>query len=196
MGIRVQKSLVHWNYFLALESDLLQVSRYIEFTGSNFRTHSIELSHLLLASASEIDVIAKGICKLLYPGSNPRNIVNYRNAIIGGLPEFAKEMIYIPRFNLKMRPWYNWTQGKTPLWWESYNKVKHERNEYFPQANLKNVLNSMGALLISVFYFYKLKFMSDGQPVVADDDVILLIGADRGFLQLEDKYYPSYMLWD
>ena len=62
MGIKAGASLIHWNYFLALESDLAQVSRYIEFDSNNYRTYSIELSHLLLASSSEVDVIAKGIC--------------------------------------------------------------------------------------------------------------------------------------
>ncbi len=195
MGIRVKKSLVHWNYFLALESDLAQVSRYIEFVRSNFRTYSIELAHLLLASSSEIDVLAKGICKFLDPVSNPKNIGHYQNIIMRKLPEFANETIYVPRFNLKIKPWSNWMRGETLPWWNSYNAVKHKRNEHFAEANLKNVLSSMGGLLVSVCYFYKLKFISENKPLKADDDVMNLLGAEQGFLQLRDEYYPSYMIW-
>lgn len=59
----------HWNYFLALEKDLEGVSRYIEFCKDNLNTYSIELAHLLLSSASEIDTIAKSVCSILEPKS-------------------------------------------------------------------------------------------------------------------------------
>lgn len=36
MGIQEEESLLHWNYFLAIESDLEKVARYIEFTQDNF----------------------------------------------------------------------------------------------------------------------------------------------------------------
>jgi hypothetical protein len=38
--------LLHWNYFVALDSDLDEVSRYIEFAAENFTAYSIELAHL------------------------------------------------------------------------------------------------------------------------------------------------------
>ena len=37
---------------------------------------------------------------------------------------------------------------RTPSWWSAYNKVKHEYYDSFYKANLKNVLNCLGALLI------------------------------------------------
>ena len=46
MGIQEQESLLHWNYYLALESDLEKVARYIEFTQDNFGAYSIELAHI------------------------------------------------------------------------------------------------------------------------------------------------------
>ncbi len=54
---------VHWNYFIAMERNLEDISRYIEFHNDNFQTYSIELAHLFLAAASEVDVIAKLVCK-------------------------------------------------------------------------------------------------------------------------------------
>ena len=62
----------HWNYFLALEKDLETVSRYIEFCHDNLNTYSIELAHLLLSLASEIDTVAKRTCSLLEPNANCR----------------------------------------------------------------------------------------------------------------------------
>ena len=55
--------LIHWNYFLAIESDLERLSRYVEFSKDNYKTYSLAMAHLLLSSASEVDVVLKGICK-------------------------------------------------------------------------------------------------------------------------------------
>jgi hypothetical protein len=193
MGIQVSQSFIHWNYFIALENDLAQVSRYIEFDRNNFRTYSIELAHLLLASASEVDVVAKGICSFLEPATRADNINNYQDIIRQNIPEFTKETVYVPRFTLTLNPWSGWKTDKSPLWWRSYNKVKHERSEHFPEANLKNVLNSMGGLLITVFYFYKLKFKSEGFPIYNNKDVNQALGSGIGFMKLRDDYYNEFV---
>ena len=158
-----KESLLHWNYFLALESDLENLSRYIEFSENNFRVYSIELAHLLLASSSEVDVLAKKICEFVNPNVKAKNIDDYRTIIAGHLPEFSQEKVSVPRYSLDFNPWSEWINGQNPSWWQGYNNVKHHRDAHFAEASLKHVLNSMSALLISVFYFYKLKF-SIGQP--------------------------------
>jgi hypothetical protein len=194
MGIQVSQSFIHWNYFIALENDLAQVSRYIEFDRQNFKTYSIELAHLLLASASEVDVIAKGICGYLEPLTRAENINNYQEIICRNLPQFAKESVYVPRFNLTLNPWTNWKVNKNPFWWKSYNKVKHERSEHFADANLKNVLNAMGGLLITIFYFYKLKFKAEGLSTTNNKDITQTLGVGLGFMKLQDSYYYGHLL--
>jgi len=59
LGIKYKGGLLHWNYFLALEHDLDQASRFIEFSEQNFPVYSIELAHIFLATCSEIDVVQK-----------------------------------------------------------------------------------------------------------------------------------------
>jgi hypothetical protein len=197
MGIQVSQSFIHWNYFLALENDLAQVSRYIEFDKKNFKTYSIELSHLLLASASEVDVITKGICGFLEPTTRAENINDYQAIILRKLPELVRETIYVPRFSLTLKPWSNWKNNKKPLWWGSYNKVKHERSVYFAEANLKNVLNSMGGLLVVTFYFYKLKFQSEGvinNNKDVNDKLGQILGSSLNFMKLQDDYYHE-VIW-
>lgn len=195
MTIRVGESLLHWNYFLALESDLEDVSRFIEFSKNNFRTYSIELAHLLLASSSEVDVLAKGICKLINPRSEAKNINQYKNEIVEHFPDVHLERVFVPRYGLNFRPWSNWEKNEPPRWWTSYNKVKHERNDHFDDANLKNTLNAMGGLLIAVFYFYKLKFaISDPDMFANNRDVMQNLQPKSKLLRLNENYYPSYLL--
>ena len=55
----------HLNYFSCLEDDLLELSRWIEFTEENEETYSIELARLLMTVAAEADVVAKELCRSL-----------------------------------------------------------------------------------------------------------------------------------
>ncbi len=192
MGVKEKGSFLHWNYFLALESDLENVSRYIEFSNKNFKTYSIELAHLLLAASSEVDVIAKEICKLLEPSEKAGNINEYREIILKHYPDFPNEEVFVSRYGLSFKPWINWGERKIPNWWKSYNKVKHHRNDHFSDANLQNVLNSLGGLLIMAFYFYKIKFSLDNPDAFRrNGDVIRELRPTSDFMRLSEDYYPG-----
>ena len=67
--------LIHWSYFLALEEDIQRLSRFVEFNSNNFATFSLEMSHILLASSSEVDVVLKMLCKAFAP--NAQNEADY-----------------------------------------------------------------------------------------------------------------------
>jgi hypothetical protein len=156
MAIRTKKTKVHWNYFLALESDVAQLSRFIEFHDDNFDTFSIELAHLLMAASSEVDVIAKLVCEQIQPNRNPRNILNYASIILPVEPKLASLTVIIPRFGVTLRPWISWTATKPPQWWTAYNNVKHRRDAKFPDANLGHCLNAMAGLFSLTIYYYAL----------------------------------------
>ena len=59
MSIDYRQTNIHWNYFLAIESDFENISRYIEFSESNNKTFSIELARIIMSSSQEIDGIMK-----------------------------------------------------------------------------------------------------------------------------------------
>jgi len=176
---------LHWNYFLALEKDLEAVSRYIEFCPDNFNTYSIELAHLLFSAASEVDTLAKCVCATLDPKAKPGNINQYRGIIkaaedreaypfvIKGKPippvkedhkhRLSALKVYIPRYSLELVPWESWAKDRNPDWWDSYNKVKHERNHYFNKATLNNALHALAALL-ALNYIYRRYELSKPHP--------------------------------
>ncbi len=154
-GIKSHKNLLHWNYFIALESDLDQISRFIEFDRKNFSTYSIELAHLLLAASSETDVVAKVLCRKLDATKKPGRISDYQKIIPKRIPEFCDSRILCPKYDLVFTPWRNWKPKRSPDWWSSYNKVKHQRNEHFRDANLKNALNALAGLMVTVSFYYQ-----------------------------------------
>ena len=153
----------HWNYFLAIEKNLENLSRYIEFSEENMNTYSIELAYILMSASSETDVIMKELCLLIGSWRRAENINDYREIIKNSLSQFSEEIVCIDRFELTYKSWENWSKKDTinPNWWKSYNNVKHQRNTYFNQANLQNTINAVWALLIATIYYYKLSFSNE-----------------------------------
>lgn len=165
MAIDENTSLLHWNYFLALESDVERLARFVEFTSHNFWTYSIEITHLFLATASEVDVVAKQLCANVNRTANAANIEQYRDVLRRCFPEMESSIITIPRYGLKLCPWSNWTANETPDWWRDHNKVKHQRGEHFALAHLKNVLNAMaGLFLLNLLYYRRVINLESIEP--------------------------------
>lgn len=154
MGIQRAETLIHWNYFLALEDDLEKLSRYIDFSG-NDEVFSIEIARLFLAACSEADVILKQICKAIDANSNASSINAYFTEITAQFPQVIDFEVTIPRHGLTLKPWTDWKKDHPPFWWQHHNKVKHHRHENFEKANLKNCLNSIAGLYIAVLYLYQ-----------------------------------------
>ncbi len=184
---------IHWNYFLALEQDMQNSSRYVEFCDANMGTYSIEFAHLLLASTSEVDVVAKLLCQKLAPDKPRNNIENYRTVLTHRLPGIAELQVAVPRYGLTLTPWDNWSHGHNPYWWRSYNNVKHERDAHFQEATLANSLNSLAALLCLTFHLYHLETLAV-TPNARPKDTTLTLQPESTLLRLNgDFYYEAYV---
>ena len=68
----------HWSYYMSLEDDLIETGRYVEICEDNFDTYSTHFTRLLLAAASEVDVVAKMLCGQINPQGSFANIDNYK----------------------------------------------------------------------------------------------------------------------
>lgn len=152
----------HWDYFLTLEQDIINLSRFIELSEKNFSTYSIELTHLLLSISSEVDVVSKILCDEFRTTKKPDNMNTYRELICKNINYFSTQTVYIVKNNLVLQPWIEWDSGNNPSWWKSYNKVKHERNINFEEANLKNVLYSISGLFILHVYLKNISIKKGG----------------------------------
>ena len=187
--LKESSKLLHWNYFLELESDLEHLSRYIEFTEDNYKTYSPEMVRLLLTAGSEVDVVLKGLCKKNDSRFKGETIDKYCVFLNPKYPKFCKLKVRLQRFGLDISPWDNWQDNKTPNWWLDYNKVKHNRDEHYNLANLKNTIASLAGLFLAVLYFYKNegekgKLMPDPKLLMIQEDLVELHRVlDRGLLR-------------
>ena len=177
-------SYPYWQYFLAIEADFAATTRYVEICSDNYNTYSIEYAKLLLASASEIDVLCKLLCEKLDPNARRTNIDDYRKCIVSHTA-LSDEKILVRRYTIELEPWKKWKEICNPLWWRSYNNVKHQRNQHYAEANLENCINSVAALFILVIYLHKAE-----QSNARLEPRPQLLGRERepGFMLLEDGY--------
>jgi len=156
MGIRTSLTEIHWNYFLAAEADLIGLSRFVEFHPKNYNCFSVEMARLLMASAAEVDVVCKELCKTINAASSAGSINRYREEIVRAFPMIPNFEVLLPRYGLRLKPWTNWRQRENPpAWWTAYNKTKHHRHTEYHRACLKNVLNAVSGLFVICLYLYK-----------------------------------------
>lgn len=196
--ITVTKSNIHWNYFIALEDDLAQVSRYIEFCRANLGVFSIELAHLLLSAASEVDVMAKCVCAIVEPKAKREKINQYQAVLMKAsqqnqILDLTTVKVLVPRYGMDFTPWENWAKGSSPDWWKSYNNVKHERDQHFDEATLQHALNAVGALLILNYVYYRLQFKLDGKglPGYAPSVVFKLLSPPPSLMRLPQDLHTK-----
>jgi len=193
MGIKEYKKAMHWNYFIALERDIKNLSRYIEFDNENNEVFSIELVRILQIASSEIDVVLKLLCDKLNPRKKHKNINDYKNEIIKSLPVLIDEVIYASRYSRSFTPWINWKNGSNPIWWKAYNNVKHQRDIHFKDANLKNTLNAVAALYVITCYYYLLAF-TNGNDTNNFRNVFQELNSESEIFKLKDNYYYKLLI--
>lgn len=166
----------HWQYYLSLVDDVDHVSRFVDLAEDNYATYSTEFTRLLLAAGSEIDVVAKLLCASVEPGSKAGTIIEYATTLLRTYSGLIFVEVSIPRSGISFVPWRGWTPGRAPTWWSSYNNVKHERNVYFKEANLGNVLHAVAGLCVLVCYLHYKDFIARG------------LATRRPFFYLDAKY--------
>jgi hypothetical protein len=154
MGIHQSRIPPYWNYFLALEEDLVTLSRWIEFTKANASCYSLELARLLMVSAQEVDVVARDLCAGIAPKTKAGNINAYRSVLLSKYKGLQKSKVEIPKHGMTLTPWATWSGHEPPIWWTANNKVKHERSRHFDKATLQNALNAVGGLFILLLLNY------------------------------------------
>jgi hypothetical protein len=188
---------LHWDYFLSLDSDLNEVSKFIEIHCDNFETYSIQLTRLYLSACSEIDVIAKLFCDVVNPGQLQKitgkrrpNMDNYRQVIIGSCPKIYKMTIDLPKYGCSVEPWRDYINDKNPSWWSDYNKVKHNRDKFFYKANLINTINALAGLFVLTVYYYAYRDTGSFSPDINFPPKVLAAEKhNAGNRFVDDIYY-------
>lgn len=173
----------YWNYFLTLEDDFSQISRYVTFEKGNFKCYSIEFNKQYQTICSEFDIACKEYCRFLWPSCTSddlNGIMDYAYYLLPSKPHLIEAIV---EFNdIEIRPLKDWKTNQVdhrntkdagnnaPYWWTQYNKVKHERNasnssgrKNYMSANLENTANALASLFVILMNMYKDIILRDSE---------------------------------
>jgi len=152
--INFHKPIHHWNYYLAIEDDLINSSRYVEFANDNMKTYSVEYTKIIISAASEVDVLLKQIYSSFGHKKKTPNFKDYCNVLKVKLNSLITEQLCLEQYGIALSPFTEWENDSQPCWHIAYNNLKHNRTLNYKEANLENALLSVGALYTTVVHYY------------------------------------------
>jgi hypothetical protein len=185
----------HWSYYLAIEEQLRDTSKYVEFSLENSETYSIEFARILLSASSEADVLLKQLCHLLDNDAKADSINKYQAVINRLNSSLINESAHARQYNIELKPWENLSiPNQPPTWWTANNKVKHHRHTHFKDANSRNAMHAVGALHILVVYYYKVYLEKEAGSSITFGAVTNILQPRSRLYSLNENYYSRTRL--
>ena len=85
-----------WNYYLTLEGDIANTSRFIEPSGQE-NVHSFEFAKILILACTELESVFKLLC-LEITGKQPEGTIGkYKETILGKYPRIVDAVVSVKR---------------------------------------------------------------------------------------------------
>ncbi|MBE5839570.1 hypothetical protein [Butyrivibrio sp.] len=152
---------LYWKQFLMIEKEFRKSVQCVSLSNDNLETYSDFFSKIILQVGSEVDVLAKVLCKEINAASTTNSIEKYKRVILKTYPEI--ERLTVSCNDIDIIPWKDWS-NTSPLWWKVYNGIKHNRadketydgitKENYKFASLKNAITSLAGLYVLEIYLY------------------------------------------
>lgn len=172
----IEPSNQFWLHYLSLEHSLVELSNYVSFSVANYSSYSFKTMQLIFAACSEVDSILKHIHMHLYnttlKGVEKLTINDNSKMLLSDFPLITDTVVTsnLSGITLELKPFEllfyeyeinNVSKASRKLfdpelkhkyddalgsWWKQHTNLKHQRLEYFEQANLYNALNALSAL--------------------------------------------------
>jgi hypothetical protein len=168
----MNKTNLFWQVYLNLESEVLELSKYIFFTDKNshqLETYSVHIADLLVRVCVEVEAISK---ELYFDngGIKPRGSkdIYFDEDCLALLSKLCKTVskvvkIVATNFHLErvenkvLTPLKNAHKRSKIFWAKAYQAVKHDRFDSLHYGNVKALLQSMGALFLLNIYYRDIK---------------------------------------
>jgi hypothetical protein len=181
-----------------LERELFKLFDFVEPADANLSCYSHQLYALILRASTEFEANAKAILiKNSYTRAGNFNVRDYYK--LQSAMRLSEYRVTIPIWQGNHRvvqPFDTWSTRSSLPWYQSYNRVKHNRSDEFQSASLKNAVASVAAVFAIVFAQFGISsfdpyhdvgnFQSDG-TVLSHSACLLSIEPPNGWTAAE-KY--------
>ena len=151
----------HWFYYLNLEDEMLETSKYVQFNHKNLETNSYRFMEIIINAATEFETLLKA----LYGKNSVGNLL--QNHLYKEDYDFKTLDLSLIRFDLTIQPYETEIipnknpdeQPKTPIWWNSgYNDIKHDKMTVgLEHSTLHNSLKALASLYTLLIFIYRHK---------------------------------------
>ncbi len=164
--------------YLLIEEELKSLFVSVEPASESLATYSFRIHGLLMRVCIEIEANMRAI--LSDNGYKPRedrfgrpvlNMMVYRK--IEYSHHLSSYEVGLPLWrggDRIMKPFQSWRESNSLDWYQAYNESKHDRQDAFTKANIKNLLNAVGALLILITAQFGTESFSKGADHLALTD--------------------------
>lgn len=146
-----------WDVYKTLEEELIQYIRYVPLTEMHYPVWSFYLGNLLNNIGSIIDSFFKNAIHSpslnlfegidIHRARDQQDMGKYRE-IFERFYQLSNKKIYELQNFSSIMPYSKWKDDKTPEWWDSYRKIKHDRFQNKEKATLKTTLDALGGLFL------------------------------------------------
>lgn len=146
--------------FKIIQKDLLTLFDYVYPSDANKATYSMRIQDIYVRSCIEVE--ANLIAILSENGYHKQNFKMIDFQKVDSTHLLSQYKVDVPHWdgeNKTILPFSAWAQGAPLKWYQSYNKLKHEKYQYFDHANLLNAVTAVCAnivLLSSQFNIFEL----------------------------------------
>ena len=150
--------------FKLLEKDLVKLFDYVEPDDCNSEVFSHRIYELFLRSCTEFELNCKNILLANnYSFIKPPNIEEYHKINKANhLSDYEVSLLIWRNPSKIFQPFKLWSTTHTLNWYKKYNNVKHNRDIYFKDANLGNLINAISGVFCILFsQFSVLSFQSE-----------------------------------
>lgn len=143
-----------------------------------FSTYGHEIRNLLILACTEVEAQWKGVLDShQYSTSTKTNhktidYIKLNNVL--KLFEYSVTLPFYPWLS-KIQPFKGWNKDKPTQsldWYDSYNKIKHDREENFEQAKLLYVINAICACHILLFAQYGVSILNQRREIPAFFNIV------------------------
>ncbi len=171
-----------------LEKRFLSTVDFVEIDEKNFSTFSNEYALLLQATGAELDCFFKEYCG--FNTDSRKSITEYASFILTDYPDIISQVINIKDTKIQLQPFKNWNTSKPAqslVWWEAFDKIKHDRYGSYKKANQENVLNTLSALFLLEMKCFK-KFAQQSEPDIPykGSELFSLVGWNTNAIPMKE----------
>lgn len=194
-------SAMSWEQYLILERNFIEYLNYVPLSPSHYNVWSFQLGSLLIDIGSVVDSFFKNsifstrldhLPEIQEIRKHNLKMPVYRD-VFENFSGLSSKSVYELRNTKKLFPFEEWKMGKAPFWWDSYNKVKHDRFKNHQKATLKSTLYALcGLFLLNVVYYDTISYL-------IDIDVVKTMGTAKGRIKdllNEERPMKEFGYWN